>query len=301
MKTIKLLVLSALCSHAADPDILQKHLPTDPAAAYVEGESGWRFLPSELRHHQPANSINAPDGPAEAILDTKRQLDALGIRLIVVPVPTKLSVYPEKLDPKLILSSDRENGFVQDLRSKGVEVLDLSAVFQESEKPVYCLRDSHWNGAGIALAADRLAEELQKTIPPKDPLPLREEEREISGDLGGEKEKVALSVGEAASAEATRASPILLFGDSNVLVFQAGGDMHAVNAGLSDQLASRMGSPIDLLGVRGSGATAARVSLARRARANPEWLKGKKVVIWCFAARELTQGGAWKPVPLLPD
>ena len=75
--------------------------------------------------------------------------------------------------------------------------------------------------------------------------------------------------------------------------------MHASGAGLPDQLAFELRAPVDVLGVRGSGATPARISLARRARANPNYLATKKVIIWCFGVRELTQAEAWKPVPLL--
>jgi alginate O-acetyltransferase complex protein AlgJ len=75
--------------------------------------------------------------------------------------------------------------------------------------------------------------------------------------------------------------------------------MHAAGAGLPDQLAFELGTPVDVLGVRGSGATPARVSLARRARANQEYLANKKVIVWCFGARELTQADDWKTVPLL--
>ena len=92
---------------------------------------------------------------------------------------------------------------------------------------------------------------------------------------------------------------ILVLGDSHVLVFHDGGDMHATGAGLPDQLALELGAPVDVLGVRGSGATSARVSLARRARASSDYLSGKKVIIWCFGARELTQADAWKSVPLM--
>lgn len=32
--------------------------------------------------------------------------------------------------------------------------------------------------------------------------------------------------------------------------------------------------------------------------ATPDFLASKKVIIWCFGARELTQADAWKLVPL---
>ena len=48
------------------------------------------------------------------------------------------------------------------------------------------------------------------------------------------------------------------------------------------------------MAVRGSGATAVRVNLYRKARKDPAYLATKKVVIWCFAAREFTQSDGWK-------
>ena len=96
------------------------------------------------------------------------------------------------------------------------------------------------------------------------------------------------------------ASPVILLGDSHTLVFHRGGDMHASQAGLADQLAFELGFPVDLLGVRGSGATPARINLLRRAQKNPEYWKNKKIVIWCFSVREFTQSDGWRRVPIAP-
>jgi alginate O-acetyltransferase complex protein AlgJ len=198
-----------------------------------------------------------------------------------------------------------EVGFYDTLRSNGVEVIDLAPdlLAAKSNGPLYCERDTHWNGRAITIAARKLAGLLkgitQKTLS----LDTQDESVEIQGDLGGDKEKVALRFvtlrGQAGSVQPDRASPILILGDSHVLVFHDGGDMHATGAGLPDQLAFELGAPVDVLAVRGSGATSARVSLARRARANSDYLAGKKVIIWCFGARELTQADAWKLIPLL--
>jgi len=131
---------------------------------------------------------------------------------------------------------------------------------------------------------------------------------EIRGDLarmlGGAPapEKVSLRFvqrAEDASGAAVapdRASPVLLLGDSHTLVFHAGGDMHATGAGLPDQLARELGFAVDLVGVRGSGATPARINLARR----PDALAGKRLVVWCFGARELTEAPqGWAKVPVV--
>jgi alginate O-acetyltransferase complex protein AlgJ len=94
------------------------------------------------------------------------------------------------------------------------------------------------------------------------------------------------------------ASPILLLGDSHTLVFHAGADLHGVGAGLADQLAAELGIPVDVIGVCGSGATPARKNLMRRIQADPAYLTGKKVVIWCFAAREFTESTGWSVLNL---
>jgi hypothetical protein len=94
---------------------------------------------------------------------------------------------------------------------------------------------------------------------------------------------------------------VVLLGDSHTLVFHAGDDMHARGAGLPDQLAVELGTPVDLIGVRGSGATPARVNLLRRARANPDSLPKKKVIVWCFTAREFTESQGWSKVPIVKE
>jgi hypothetical protein len=272
----------------------------------IEGVDGWRFLPAEIKHLLSDDPSKDPKKPREAIVDFNEQLKGLGVRLIVVPVPAKATIHSDSFDSRLkgkgLYASDAE--FYEKLRADGVEVIDLTQEFAsaKSQGPLYCARDTHWNGRAIALAAQKLSQTLKGVVPKSLTLEAKDEEVEIQGDLGGEKEKVALRFvrpqGQPGRVEPNRMSPILVFGDSHALVFHDGGDMHARGAGLPDQLAFELGAPLDVLAVRGSGATSARVSLARRARANPDYLAGKKVIVWCFGARELTQADAWKIVPL---
>jgi hypothetical protein len=302
------LLVAAVSVHAVESDaILNERLKSsDPTS--VEGVDGWRFLPAEIRHLLAGDPSNDSKRPLDAIVDFNQQLKQLGVRLIVVPVPAKARIHPEFFDKRLAgaaASSSPEGAFFEALRAKGVEVVDLTQDFAASKAqgPLYCARDSHWNGRAIALAAQKLAAELKGVVQNNVELETREEQIEIQGDLGGAKEKVTLRFinpkGQTARLEPDRASPILILGDSYVLVFHDGGDMHASGAGLPDQLVHELGGPVDVLGVRGSGATPARVSLARRARATPNYLRNKKVIIWCFGVRELTQAEAWKPIPLL--
>jgi hypothetical protein len=294
-------------SLALETDAILKERLESTQSSAIEGVEGWRFLPAEIKHLLAGDPSEDPKRPLEAIVDFSEQLKLLGVRLIVVPVPAKATVHPEFLDSRLKGESvvDPAAGFHESLRAKGVEVLDLTPEFANAKSggTVYCVRDTHWNGNAIALASRKLHEMVQGVVPKSLTLDVTEEPVEIQGDLGGDKEKLVLRFvhppGEAGRVEPDRASPILVLGDSHVLVFHAGGDMHATGAGLPDQLAFELGARLDVLAVRGSGATSARVSLARRARANSNYLSGKKVIIWCFGARELTQADAWKLIPLM--
>ena len=302
------LLMAAVSVQAAESEAILNERLNSGEPTSVEGVDGWRFLPAEIRHLLAGDPSNDSKRPLDAIVDFNEQLKQLGVRLIVVPVPAKLTIHPEFLDKRLAgatKASSPEAAFYEALRAKGVEVLDLTQDFAASKAqgPLYCARDSHWNGRAIALAAQKLAAELKGIVEKEVELEAREEQIEIQGDLGGEKEKAPVRFinrkGETGRLQPDRTSPILLLGDSYVLVFYDGGDMHTAGAGLPDQLAYELGVPVDVLGVRGSGATPARVSLARRARANPNYLSSKKVIIWCFGVRELTQAESWKPIPLL--
>ncbi len=300
-------LLAALAtSQALETEAILKERLESAQASAIEGVEGWRFLPAEIKHLLAGDPSQDPKQPLDAIVDLNQQLKSLNVRLILVPVPAKAAIHPEFLDPRFKTAGipAPETGFYESLRAKGVEVLDLSQVFASAKAngPLYCARDTHWNGSAITLAARELGGVVQGVSAKSLALDAKEETVEIQGDLGGGTEKVTLRMvrphGQSVRLEPDRESPILVLGDSHVLVFHEGGDMHATGAGLPDQLAFELGTAVDVLGVRGSGATSARVSLARRARANPDYLRAKKVIIWCFGARELTQADAWKLVPL---
>ena len=91
-------------------------------------------------------------------------------------------------------------------------------------------------------------------------------------------------------------SPITLLGDTHALVFHAGDEMHAVGSGLVDQLVYELGLPLDVVASDSPGAALAE--LRRRARGGAGRPgTGKRLVIWCFAARAITADGAWRAVP----
>jgi alginate O-acetyltransferase complex protein AlgJ len=172
--------------------------------------------------------------------------------------------------------------------------------------------DSHWSGVGCVVAAQAIAERAKSKLghsqPPRD-LATDWEEVAVTGDLvallaadapkpPAEKATVR-SVTDKATGGAVKAdvnSPLLVMGDSHTLVFH---EFLAERSGLLDQLALELGFAPDLIGTRGSGATAVRLSLYRKSNADPNYLAKKKVVVWCFAAREFTEADqGWVVQPI---
>lgn len=282
--------------------------------AVVEGRDGWLFLTAELRHvgTPPAAGGNPAGGdPLDVIAGFARQLAERGVDLLFMPVPPKAVVYPEELPsdeasrgfPRL---DARDERIYRTLSARGVDLVDLVPLFlaRRLEMPLYARTDSHWSGAGVAIAASAAAAGIRRRAwypaIPRETFAAEPWSLEITGDLArllgrpfpGRETLVLSRVTRAGEPVGSRrGSPVLLLGDSHALVYNAGGDLLATGSGLPDHLARELGFPVDLLAVRGSGATPARAALARRG------LDGTKLVVWCLSARELTES-PWRDVPL---
>lgn len=301
------------------------------AAAGAEA-NGWLFLAAELRFlslghfwGDEARKVGRAQksdlaDPIPAIVDFQKQLKARGIDLLVVPVPPKAAVYPEKILPAFDVGATDPapalRRFYEELRAGGVDVLDLAPLFIQNRDDkrggVFCKTDSHWSGLGCVLAAQAIAEKMRGklTVPASQKDYVSEwRDAEIKGDLVGllppgspksGSEKISVrsisEKGGSGGIDPDPNSPVLLMGDSHTLVFH---DFLAERAGLVDQLAQELGFAPDLIGTRGSGATPVRISLYRRSLKDPGYLTKKKVIVWCFAAREFTEATeGWARVPV---
>jgi alginate O-acetyltransferase complex protein AlgJ len=95
--------------------------------------------------------------------------------------------------------------------------------------------------------------------------------------------------------EADANADVLLLGDSFSNIFSLEGMGWGASAGLGPQLALSLGRPVDVIAQNDSGAFATRQALSRELEAGQDRLAGKRVVVWEFAARELSVGD-WKPM-----
>jgi alginate O-acetyltransferase complex protein AlgJ len=292
-----------------------------------------RFWGDRARRTGQASDPRRRD-PLPAIVDYARRVRESGRSLVFVPVPSKALIHPEAVWPEAPRAPDgvplrldpHQQEFVRLLAEAGVEVLDPTDLFLRArarEKgPLYCRQDSHYALPALRLLAEALAARVRKE-PWAAGWPraeLRSETRrlEIEGDLWKmlkletarppPREVVELRLvghqgpGEFSPVPLDPSSPVLLLGDSHVLVFHAGADMHAVGAGLPEQLGLELGFAVDAVAVRGSGGTNERLEVARRARQDPAWLARKRILLWVVAARELSRSRTgWSvEVPLSP-
>lgn len=298
-----------------------------PAPSVRGDDPEWFFPVREVIHlatgrfwEKPWEEVAANQtDPLSGILEFHGLLKARGIRLLVVPVPAKASVYPETL------ASGFHSGevaalapFLQRLNGAGVETLDLEPHFLKGKEAfpgtlLYCRQDAHFSPT----AADWLARLIAEAAPlDGDPgvsskYRIRNPElltftgdqivgSEWEGTIPPESHSIRYVVADGkAGVTPDPASPLLLLGDSHTLVFHQGAEagMHCAGAGVLDHLAAAYGLAPDLVGVRGSGLVQARKQLFYKAAATPGYWDGKKLVIWLFSAREFTQSTD-KPVAI---
>lgn len=271
--------------------------------------AGAPFLaPGEMHARRIAQGVE-PD-PRTAIIALHRALAARGISLIVVPAPVKSSIEPEHLagEPRTLQNASYEK-FVDDLRREGIKVVDAAAVLSAEKaktgQPQFLRTDSHWTPQAMQIVAGEIARQLPPTSEPRAlkagaPLTITN-----AGDLTRmlrlpeEKESEARETAEILPVTNADGQPwkpggdVLLLGDSFANIYSSGDLRWGEAAGLAEHISLAAGRGVDRIALNAGGSHAARAALAR----DPGRLDGKTVVVYEFAARELSSGD-WKILPL---
>lgn len=291
-------------------------------AASAGAVAPWRFVNKELTHLSKGDLAQAADlsqlnaegtDPLPVIQEYASALKVLGVELILVPVPAKAAIYPEKLAADLTLAdAPSQKPFLDKIASTGIQVADLETLFRQHraahpEESLYCATDSHWSPRGAELAAQAVAKHIAALPPPASAAKTEftvsaPEQLEFHGDLLTDAEKSSLPPEslplKKVSPATAGTSPVLVMGDSHCQVFRAGGPMLATDAGFIDHLAAALSLPIDEVSSQASGADQPRADIARRTVKEPDFWSSRKVVVWLFTAREFTQG-KWRTIPAL--
>jgi len=304
----------------------------------VLGRDGWLFVKSELDYLAAGNftgeaapSAN-PEAPPEyadpvpAIVDFNAQLEERGIELYFVPIPVRPAIYPEGVlgadrftDSDAIPNFDKRiQRVLSVLRGSGVRVIDLTPRFLSLREhpehgPVFSPSSTHWTPHGASLASRALAKEISAR-PWYEAVQKKEFRQRWSTEpySGGTYKALEAATGESRQPEPISMrrillktpsgnrrlelshpdSPVIVMGDSNTIWWKGS------QSALPHQLAFDLGFEVDVLSTKGGGANETRLNLVRRARAEPEYLDGKKAVIWCFSARAFTNTReGWIPIP----
>lgn len=290
------------------------------------GRQGWLFYkPGYDVMVARDRSPGAAAGDASAAIVAWREaLAARGIELLVVPVPNKESIYPDRLTRRVragqVVVSDSTRTLLLRLREAGVHYVDLFAVFAQArrdadpvaEDSIYLAQDSHWSPAGLALAARAVAARLRElgwTGPGENGF----EERPVDVRRLGDVLRMFQSerIERAFPPEAVRCSQIvhtgdgrlyrddphsevLVIGDSFLRIFERD---EPGSAGFIAHLARELRRPVASLVNDGGASTLVRQELFRR----PALLAGKRVVVWEFVERDIRLGTeGWQHVPLPP-
>src|SRR3954454_14513237 len=120
---------------------LQWRFLHDAGENAILGRHGWLFYRPSVRYaterHSGAPERDAAD-PLAAIRSFRDQLQAQGIRLLVVPVPNKKSVYPEMLAKEGgdagVVVCEQTRRLLEKLEQCGIEHVNLFEVFRRAKQ-----------------------------------------------------------------------------------------------------------------------------------------------------------------------
>ncbi len=278
--------------------------------AEVVTRHGHHYYRPDIEHLNARSFLRKPRRPASrrwdplpAIISFHQQLKAAGIRLVLLPVPSKASLANEASSP-MVNEGYRE--FLRILRSDhGIEVLDLVPLLDKLSRqgtPPFLQGDSHWSPSGMSEVA-RFVAEKTSVQPPGEPYQIVERSLSSIGDLTrlmgkATKEPLSSSMVLGQNDEVWKprpGAPFLLLGDSFSNIYSQEGMGWGKGAGLAEMLSLEMSAPVDRIAFNSDGAFASREALLQ----DPARLANKSVVVWQFAMRELSFGD-WK-VLALPD
>ena len=257
-----------------------------------------------------------PD-PRKAILQFKNQLAKYGIKLIIIPTPVKPMIYPDKLSDALkglpgYLQNSSFAKFKKEMEHAGVRVFDPAPILfkaRQKGKDVFLKTDTHWTPYAMEQVAKELKGfiDLHINLSGKKNIDYNITFREVSasGDIVSmlklnapdcfPKQKVEIKeISQGGNIfHYTRNSEVLLLGDSFTNIFSHEVMGWGKNAGFGEHIAFQLKHPLDAIIRNDAGAFATREILSKELRKGNNRLTGKKLVIWQFAIRELSDGD-WK-------
>lgn len=290
------------------------------------GRDGWLHFRADFDHLTRTPPAPGFDGDPAAVIEAWRDaLAARGVALLVVPTPVKLTIEPDSFAGQSLtalapIRSAADRQLLAALERAEVPFVDLAQRLfdlRAGGRHAYLERDTHWLPEAMDSVARTVAVELRGLVelPPGDPERFRATATTAAGrgdltallGLRPEDEppvqQVAVQpvwLADGGAWRPERGAPVLLLGDSFSAIYALPELGWGSGAGLAERLAFHLGLPVDRLVRNAGGASATRTLLAAELAREPTRLDGVQVVVWQFAARELT-GGDWRRIELPTD
>ena len=286
-----------------------------PSGDALIGGNGRLFFEPDIQH-----TLGKPfpiEPPLQAILHFREQLQRRGIQLLLLPIPPKSAVeadrYAKRPVREPLLRNPAYAELAKRLRDENVPLLD-------DPPETFLKTDTHWTPEAMRAAAQRTAQWIQQWNARENNARENEENAPLStqktaytrgkqtvqgtGDLAAmlnasiPKETALIEPifqPDGSPWEPTRNAEILLLGDSFSNIYSLEEMTWGAAAGFAEQLSYELQRPLDRIVLNQGGSRASRRELAR----NPSRLENARIVVWQFAARELSWG-EWERIEL-PD
>lgn len=291
----------------------------------VAGRDGWLFDAGELLR---VSRISTTAPAVGAIADYAQQLRAQNIDLILVPVPPKALVYPDKVTKGLKLGSKKKparldsvlKAAMDELSGKNVKVVDLLPVLMahrdEKAGATFPRTASSWSPYGVQMVVKEIAAAVRDSRAGGrggvTGISVENLTLEFTGSLAGGVSKAkpevlpAVRIGRISEGKVrslsfnTSGSSLMLMGGSDLLAWREANNPPGSSGAfcsLADQLAAELQTIPDVLANSGDARNAPRHRILRERTNGQSMLGSTRTVVWVVSALDLTAPN-WQRVPL---
>ena len=283
------------------------------------GDDDWLFYSKDIEYltGPPIVSDFSEEkslSPVSCIVDFAEQLRQRDIELVVMPVPLKPMLYAEKLHPHYASDQWLQNPayalWRETLQASGVHVFDVTSILYDLKQrgvSPYLKTDTHWTPEAMEVVADTLASFIRMLdgIPTGfssyhctrehvsnygDIYTMMELDSAVSWIAPERIEQHPVLDDRNDYWRSQKESEILFLGDSFSNIYSLSGLGWGASGGLVEHFSRAISLPVDAIRRNDEGSIATRRLLQTAMNRGEDRLSGKKVVIWQFAMRELTQG-----------
>ncbi len=295
---LRWLFFTPATDHLLAPDFLNRGVQQRRA----KSASAWERMPQT--------------DPVETLREFAGHLRQRGIHLVVLPAPSKAMVVPGRLAPRIASGSIAHpsyQAFLDLLEDDGIQVVDsLAALSAHETSAPFLVQDSHWTPPALDRVAQATADQVRPVLSPQS-RPPRYRRRTLTvshhGDLV---ELLGMPTRRTLPEETVEIRPVfsgnrpwrpdpnaevLLLGDSFANIYSQEALGWGTGAGFAEQLSFHLRRPIDKIVVNAGGAHGSRQAWAHDLATGARSLDNLKVVVYEFAARELSWGD-WRTIPI---